>query len=76
MKILKIKLLLSKQKPSRTLTSVELLKEWYNEDLNQIPVSYILNQRDPKSDYKEFDNWSVESILRSIIQEGKSRIQI
>lgn len=41
--------------------------EWYKEDLNQIPISYILQERDGK--YVDFNAWSdLETKLRNIIQ--------
>ncbi|WP_074406156.1 tetratricopeptide repeat protein [Aquimarina megaterium] len=46
-----------------------LLKEWYIEDLNQIPVSYILKER--RKEATNHKDWlSIESKLRFILQNA------
>jgi len=45
----------------------QLLEEWYKLDLNQLPASYILEER--KEKYSDYDSWvEVESTLRDILQ--------
>lgn len=47
------------------------LLNWYYEDRNQIPVSYILNQR--SDEYSDYNVWlTVESKLRNILQNAAS----
>ncbi|QSZ42194.1 tetratricopeptide repeat protein [Sulfurimonas aquatica] len=51
----------------RDSTELNLLKEWYKLDLNQLPVSYILKER--KDEYEDFERWSsIETRLRDILQ--------
>ena len=50
----------------------ETLLEWYREDLNQLPVSYIIRQRD--GEYVDHDKWAeTENILRKILQEAVNK---
>lgn len=50
-----------------TLENKELLIDWYYEDKNQMPVSYILKQR--TDEYIDYETWiKVESKLRDIFQ--------
>lgn len=52
-----------------TFEDKELLLYWYYEDQNQIPVSYILKQRN--NEYAEYDNWvTIEDKLRFILQNS------
>ena len=45
----------------------EYLSEWYYEDANQIPISFILKQR--TEEYRDYDKWlEIESKLRKILQ--------
>lgn len=47
----------------------ELLLNWYYEDKNQIPVSYMLKQR--TEEYKDYDTWiKIETKLRDILQNS------
>ena len=49
----------------------EYLFSWYDEDANQIPISYILKQR--TSEYEDYDKWlELESKLRDIFQNAVS----
>ncbi len=46
----------------------ELLLQWYIEDLNQLPASYILKER--TGEYADFGKWGeVEDAIRSIFQK-------
>jgi len=57
------------KKKARTTSKLELLQQWYTLDENQIPASYILNERDPQSDYKVYENWEAEeNALRDLFQ--------
>ena len=59
------------QKDLRIISQLELLKQWYTLDENQIPTSYILNEREKKSDYEIYENWEAEeSILRRTLQDA------
>lgn len=50
-------------------TTLELLKQWYKLDENQIPKSYILQERTKK--YILYENWeNEENYLRNILQEA------
>ncbi|MEA2017509.1 MAG: ATP-binding protein, partial [Campylobacterota bacterium] len=52
----------------------ELILDWYYEDKNQIPVSYILKQR--TDEYKVPNTWiKVESKLRDIIQNAVENLE-
>ncbi|MDF1883626.1 tetratricopeptide repeat protein [Sulfurimonas sp. SAG-AH-194-C21] len=58
-----------KQKEVRLTNSSELLKQWYYKDENQFPPSYVLKERDSKSDYSIYENWEAEeNSLRTILQ--------
>jgi hypothetical protein len=49
------------------------LLDWYYEDKNQLPSSYILKQRE--YEYENFDNWlEVESKLRKIFQKAVTNL--
>lgn len=57
-----------------TLENKELLIDWYYEDKNQMPVSYILKQRVDK--YKDYDTWiKVESKLRETLQNAVENLE-
>jgi len=46
----------------------KLLLEWYREDFNQLPASYILKER--SGEYADFSKWGeVENAIRSIFQK-------
>ncbi len=52
----------------------ELLLDWYYEDKNQIPVSYILKQR--TNEYIDYETWiKVESKLRDIFQNAVESLE-
>jgi hypothetical protein len=45
----------------------KLLLEWYKEDLNQLPASYILQER--KGKYVDFNEWRyIENTIRNLFQ--------
>lgn len=49
--------------------------DWYYEDSNQLPISYILKQRE--GEYKDKDRWAeVENRLRIILQDGVTRSEL
>ena len=57
-----------------TLENKELLIDWYYEDKNQMPVSYILKKRVDK--YKDYDTWiKVESKLRETLQNAVENLE-
>ena len=63
------------EKGSRIISRSELLKQWYTLDQNEIPASYILNERDKESDYKVYENWEAEeNVLRNILQTAVNEL--
>lgn len=47
----------------------KLLEEWYKLDLNQLPASYVLKEREDK--YIDYDTWAkVENTLRDTLQSA------
>jgi hypothetical protein len=53
----------------------ELLLKWYKEDLNQIPPSYILQER--TGEYRDFKKWEQEeNALRDILQNGAKKADL
>lgn len=52
-----------------------LICEWYREDQNQIPASYILQAR--SSEFVDYDRWQgVENKLRSILQKAVKAVNL
>lgn len=62
------------QAKNRKTSKLELLTQWYKLDENQLPASYILDERTQKdingiNDYTVYENWATEeAILREILQ--------
>lgn len=69
-----------KQSKNRLTNSLELLKQWYELDENQIPVSYVLQKRTDRSknsyvDYTVYENWAPEeNALRTTLQLAAKNI--
>lgn len=58
-----------------TTEEVAKMANWYQEDLNQIPVSYILNER--RATFESFEIWqAVEEDLKSIFQKVASNSKL
>ena len=50
----------------------QTLEQWYQQDLNQLPPSYILKER--SGDYVDADNWArKENELRELLQDAVNR---
>jgi len=57
------------QPSSKKVTKFDLLNQWYKLDKNQIPESYILQER--TGIYVQYENWNIEEEhLREILQEA------
>ncbi len=68
-----------KQTDNRKTNSLELLDQWYKLDKNQLPASYILQERTKNEygDYLIYENWgSEENHLRDILQEAVNHIDL
>ena len=64
---------------NRKSNTLELLKQWYKKDENQIPVSYILQERTLSefANYLIYENWEVEeNILRNVLQDAAEKINL